>query len=66
MPASSHGLPTSRILETALPHCAHWTLTASIHGRCGEWPSNRSQPSIALASSSVSLPMTSKWPHSHL
>ena len=34
-------------------------LTRSIHGRCGGWPSNLSQPSTARSFSSSRLPMTS-------
>ena len=63
MPASSHGLPTSGMRETGAPHFAQAIFTASMNGRCGEWPSNSSQPSTARSFSSVSLPMTSNVPH---
>ena len=62
MPASSQGLPTSGMRLTVAPHFAQAILTASIHGRCGEWPSNSSQPSTARSFSSSSLPMTSNVP----
>src|SRR3989442_247087 len=55
MPASSQGFPTSGIRETRAPHFWHRILIASIQGRCGEWPANRSHPSTARSRSSCSL-----------
>ena len=63
MPASSHGLPTSGIRATGAPHCLQAIFTASMNGLCGEWPAKTSQPSIARACNSVSLPMISNAPH---
>ena len=60
MPASNHGLPTSRMREIGAPQEEQAILTASIHGRCGEWPANSGQPSTARACNSCSLPITSK------
>ena len=62
MPASSQGLPTSAIARARPPQEAHAIFTASIHGRCGEWPSNSSQPATARSRSSSREPMTSKAP----
>src|SRR5580700_1686690 len=47
MPASSHGLPTSATREDKPPHFSQRILTASMYGRCGEFPSKVSQPSTA-------------------
>src|SRR3989344_1756708 len=63
MPASSQGLPTSGILKDTSRHLEHLIFTESIHGRCGEFPSNLSQPSTALLLNSSLLPITSKLPH---
>ena len=43
-PASSHGLPTSVDAARQPPQDAQAISTPSIHGRCGECPSNASQP----------------------
>src|SRR3989344_114741 len=65
IPASSHGFPTSRILETIFLHFLHFIFTESTHGRCGEFPSKLSQPSTARFFNSSFDPITSKFPHSH-
>ena len=63
MPASSHGLPTSLIRSTGAPQPGQAIVTSSIHGRCGVWPSKRSQPATARSRSSSRPPMTSTVPH---
>jgi len=49
MPASSHGLPTSGMRAAWPPHFPHRMRMASTQGRCGELPSNCSQPATARA-----------------
>src|SRR5580693_10320710 len=69
IPASSHGLPTSSTRLASPPHFSHLILTASTYGRCGELPSNLSQPSTAFAFSSSRLPITvkcSQAPHTQM
>ena len=62
MPASSQGLPTSGMRDIRLPVFGLRIFTRSIHGRCGVWPSNSSQPSTARSFSSSREPITSKSP----
>src|SRR5229473_7476501 len=64
MPASSHGLPTSSIRDDKPPHFSQRIFTASMYGRCGEFPSKTFQPSTALDFSSAWLPITVKCSHS--
>jgi hypothetical protein len=63
IPASSQGLPTSRIRSTGPPHDGQAMVTASTQGRCGVCPSNASQPPTARSRSSSRPPMTSMVPH---
>jgi hypothetical protein len=63
IPASSHGLPTSAMRWTGSPHDGQAIVTSSTHGRCGVWPSNRSQPATARSRSSSRPPITSNVPH---
>src|SRR5436305_1844704 len=49
MPASSQGLPTSGMRDIRFPVFGFLIFTTSTQGRCGEWPSKRSQPSTARA-----------------
>ena len=73
IPASSQGLPTSRILETTALHLEHLIFTLSIQGLWGECSPpppeadgglNSSQPSSALFCNSSFEPITSKFLHS--
>ncbi len=62
MPASSQGLPTSGTRDIRLPVFGLRIFALSIQGRCGEWPSNSCQPSMARAFNSAREPITSNSP----
>ena len=68
-----YGLRLRKVDRAAVEHALERTTepgargmaitTSSTQGRWGEWPTKLSQPSMARSFSSLSEPMTSKWPH---